>query len=251
MRAVEPHELRELAFEELVHLVLVKEPPFAQLRERARFEIDGLRPPEVRRQLAEAKRQRGEHDVLGREEARVGKKPLEDAEAREQRSLQGRRAPFVCPKVVALDLLGDGNENGILEDGAAKRRVSHSSQRDSPAARASHIEVSLGAQRSRAARARLPLRLFALEQSDDLRHGEALVPRLSEKRGVLEQHGLDEVETVEERAARPVRKPKRGQRPDGRDFCGRSGRTKQEVMHRRKVTPNEVEPCGRDRVLLG
>ena len=49
-----------------------------KLRQLPRIEVDSLRAPKVRRQLAHAERQRGEHDVLGREETRVGDTALED-----------------------------------------------------------------------------------------------------------------------------------------------------------------------------
>jgi hypothetical protein len=51
-----------------------------KLRQLPRIEVDSLRAPKVRRQFADAERQRGEHDVLGREETRVGEKALEDEE---------------------------------------------------------------------------------------------------------------------------------------------------------------------------
>jgi hypothetical protein len=49
-----------------------------KLRQLPRIEVDSLRAPKVRRQFADAERQRGKHDVLGREEIRVGEKALED-----------------------------------------------------------------------------------------------------------------------------------------------------------------------------
>ena len=49
-----------------------------KLRQLPRIQVDSLRAPKVRRQFADAERQRGEHDVLGREETRVGEKALED-----------------------------------------------------------------------------------------------------------------------------------------------------------------------------
>lgn len=79
-----------------------------KLRQLPRIEVDSLRAPKVRRQFADAERQRGEHDVLGREETRVGENALEDEDLerpkRERKAaLHGARAPLVGPQVVAFD----------------------------------------------------------------------------------------------------------------------------------------------------
>jgi len=77
-----------------------------KLRQLPRIEVDSLRAPKVRRQLAHAERQRGEHDVLGREETRVGEKALEDEDleraeadnAKERRRSTALERPSLVPR---------------------------------------------------------------------------------------------------------------------------------------------------------
>ena len=71
-----------------------------KLRQLPRIEVDSLRALKVRRQFADAERQRGEHDVLGREETLVGEKALEDEDLERPkveriRGLRGARSPLV------------------------------------------------------------------------------------------------------------------------------------------------------------
>jgi hypothetical protein len=73
-----------------------------KLRQLPRIEVDSLRAPKVRRQFADAERQRGEHDVLGREETRVGEKQkaLEDEDLerpKERRPPRRSSAPRWSP----------------------------------------------------------------------------------------------------------------------------------------------------------
>ena len=71
-----------------------------KLRQLPRIEVDSLRAPKVRRQFADAERQRGEHDVLGREETRVGEKALEDEDLerpKERRPPRRSSAPRWSP----------------------------------------------------------------------------------------------------------------------------------------------------------
>ena len=71
-----------------------------KLRQLPRIQVDSLRAPKVRRQLADAERQRGEHDVLGREETRVVEKALEDEDLERQKERRPPRSALERPSLV-------------------------------------------------------------------------------------------------------------------------------------------------------